>query len=231
MGGGKYFLLTLYLQFVILFFYIYLMKLSYFIMMKQTFILHNVAKFLLIVVLFLCFGDVNLSAQVVFGTQKAPKVISREGMVTPFSTQVPADVYQSHQMRRRSNINIQYKQRSEVSQPISRGAEIINGVEAHRNESRVVLNGGASDSYYTQTPKSVDAEKVTTVTYNSFPTIDSKGEAMNISEEGSIVETGSKQNLPGDWSEPGGPIGDFVFPMLLLVGAYLSIRTIKGFNN
>ncbi len=185
-------------------------------------------KFLFIVAILFAVFDVT--AQQLFEKTQSNSVTTK-GMVAPFSTQSPDDVYNSRHLQR-SKIRIQYNRRDAFSAPVSRRTEIVDGVVRHHDHSSVMLNA-PTNTYYTQTPQKATADVATTVAYNSFPTINSKGEAMNISEESSVVEIGSMQNLPEDWDEPSNPtpVGDILFPMLLLVGAYLSIRLFKGFNN
>ena len=185
-----------------------------------------------IVVFLLLFVLCDISAQQLFrgGEQNFQ---SRSGMVTPFSTQTPIDVYQQRQLFR-SNINVEYHRRDNVSRPVHHNGDLVMGWQSQRAENSRLVLSNQSNGYYTQTPKSVNEAVAERVTYNSFPTINSKGEAMNSSEEGIVIETGSMQRLPEDWDDPNNPnvpVGDFLFPMLLLVGAYLSIRLFKGFNN
>ncbi len=173
----------------------------------------------------------NLSAQQIF-REDVQNFGGDRGMVTPFSTQTPIDVYQQRHIQR-SNISVEYHRRDNVSRPVRSNHELVTSWQyQHSDNGRVVL-GNQSNGVYTQTPKDVNSVVAQNVTYNSIPTINSKGEAMNISEEGSVVEIGSMQNLPENWDEPSNPtpVGDILFPMLLLVGAYLSIRLFKGFNN
>ena len=170
----------------------------------------------------------ELSAQQVFSD--IDKGVNLRGdMVAPFSTQTPIDVYQQRHVHH-FNIKVEYHRRDNVSRPVRCDHDIVTGWENQRVDNRLTI-GSSSVSYYTQTPKMVDAAVAEKVAYNSFPTIDSKGEVISEGVEDAVVETGMKQALPSDWSEPGMPIGDFVFPMLLLVGFYFSFLVINGFKN
>ena len=189
-------------------------------------------KTLFVFLFLLALSFPELSAQQMFRDIESVSK-SQSGMVVPFSTQVPTDVYKQRHIHR-SNINVEYHRRDNVSRPVHHNGDLVMGWQSQRIDNSRLVFSNQSNGYYTQTPKSVNEVVAERVTYNSFPTINSKGEAMNISEEGSVVETGSMQRLPEDWDDPNNPnvpVGDFVFPMLLLVGAYLSIRLFKGFNN
>ena len=62
-----------------------------------------------------------------------------------------------------------------------------------------------------------------------MPTINSRGEVVSVESEEAVVETDGMQALPGNWGEPGMPIGDFALPILLFVGVYVLVR-FKCFN-
>lgn len=171
----------------------------------------------------------SVSAQAFERTRFAnvqPGITMRKGMVEPFSSQMPIDVYQSRHLHR-SNVKVGYQYRNNVSQPEMRRVEIVSGAQRYHQDSRMVLSGAQNNGYYTRTPQRMEITE-TKVAYNSFPTINSRGEVVSAESEETVVETGMAQALPGNWAEPG-PIGDFVLPMLLLVGVYILVR-FKGFN-
>ena len=179
-----------------------------------------------VIVVFLLLFVCDISAQQLFrgGEQNFQ---SRSGMVTPFSTQTPIDVYQQRQLFR-SNINVEYHRRDNVSRSVRGNHDIVTGWQNQRVDNRLTV-GGSSVSYYTQTPKMVNDAVVEKVTSNSFPSIDSKGDVISVaSEEGVVETTGMAKAFPDDWGQPG-PIGDFALPMLLLVAVYVLVR-FKGFS-
>ena len=174
----------------------------------------------------------DLSAQQpMFGSTFKNTNVNREGMVSPFSSQIPSDIYQRRDVFHHSDINIKYQPRPEVSRPTHYKHDIVIGLQNQNRINQVAL-WQSSNEYYTRTPQKINLPVEQKVTYNSFPTINSKGEV--VAEETtpeSIVEIGPQQRLPGNWSEPGMPIGDFLLPMLLFVLIYISFRFLKGFNN
>ena len=184
-----------------------------------------------LLVCFVLFGGVmSVSAQIFDRTQSAnvySRNILRRGMVEPFSSQMPIDVYQSR-YNHRSDVKVGYQYRNSVSQPEMRRVEIMSGVQKYQSDSRMVLSGAQNNGYYTYTPQRMEATE-SKVTYNSLPTINSRGEVVSVESEEAVVETDGMQALPGNWGEPGMPIGDFALPMLLLVGVYVLVR-FKGFN-
>ena len=183
-------------------------------------------KTLFVFLFLLALSFPELSAQQMFRDIESVSK-SQSGMVAPFSTQVPTDVYKQRHIYR-SNINVEYHRRDNVSRPVAGNHEIVAGWQNQQVDSRLTL-GSSSVSYYTQTPKMVDAAVAEKVAYNSFPTINSRGEVISVATEESTIETGLVQSLPGNWGEPGMPIDDFALPMLLLVGVYVLVR-FKCFN-
>lgn len=181
--------------------------------------------FIILSLLLLVLSDI--SAQQLFQGNVSNTRTSRE-MVAPFSNQTPVDVYQQRHVRR-SNINVEYHRRDNVSRPAHHNGDLVMGWQSQRTENSRLVLSNQSNGYYTQTPKSVNEAVAERVTYNSFPTINSRGEVMNVATEEAAVETGVAQSLPGEWGEPGLPIGDFALPMLLLVAVYVLVR-FKGFN-
>ena len=180
-----------------------------------------------VIVVFLLLFVCDISAQQLFrgGEQNFQ---SRSGMVTPFSTQTLIDVYQQRQLFR-SNINVEYHRRDNVSRPVHHNGDLVMGWQSQRTENSRLVLSNQSNGYYTQTPKSVNEAVAERVTYNSFPTINSRGEVMSVATEEATVETGVQQQaFPDNWGEPG-PIGDFALPMLLLVAVYVLVR-FKGFS-
>lgn len=178
-----------------------------------------------VLVFLLLFALCDISAQQVFsGVEQSPK--SKSGMITPFSTQTPTDVYQQRHIQR-SNINVEYHRRDNVSRPVAGNYDIVIGLQNQRVDNRLTI-GSSSVGSYTQTPKMVNDAVAEKVTSNSFPMIDSKGNVIDEASEEGVVETGMAKALPGEWPEPGMPIGDFAFPMLLLAGAYLLARSVKN---
>ena len=151
----------------------------------------------------------------------------RKGMVEPFSSQMPIDVYQSRHIHH-SDVKVGYQYRNSVSHPEMRRIEIVSGVQKYQSDGRIALSGVQNNGYYTHTPQRIETTE-SKVTYNSLPTINSRGEVVSVESEEVVVETGGMQALPGNWGEPGMPIGDFALPMLLLVGVYVLVR-FKGFN-
>lgn len=180
-------------------------------------------KTLFVFLFLLALSFPELSAQQMFRYIESVSK-SQSGMVVPFSTQVPYKQRHIH----RSNINVEYHRRDNVSRPVAGNHEIVAGWQNQQVDSRLTL-GSSSVSYYTQTPKMVNVAVVEKVAYNSFPTINSRGEVISVAAEEAIVETREAQSLPGNWGEPGMPIGDFALPMLLLVGVYILVR-FKCFN-
>lgn len=169
----------------------------------------------------------NLSAQQIF-REDVQNFGGDRGMVTPFSTQTPIDVYQQRHIQR-SNISVEYHRRDNVSRPVRSNHELVTSWQyQHSDNGRVVLSN-QSNGVYTQTPKDVNSVVAQNVTYNSIPTINSRGEVIAIEGEEAVIETGAVQSLPGSWGEPGLPLGDFVLPMLLLVAVYVLVR-FKGLN-
>ena len=172
----------------------------------------------------------SVSAQAFERTQPAnvqPGITMRKGMVEPFSSQMPVDVYQSRHIHH-SDVKVGYQYRNSVSHPEMRRIEIVSGVQKYQSDSRIALSGVQNNGYYTHTPQRIETTE-SKVTYNSLPTINSRGEVVSVESEEVVVETGGMQALPGNWGEPGMPIGDFALPMLLLVGVYVLVR-FKGFN-
>lgn len=184
-----------------------------------------------LLVCFVLFGGVmSVSAQIFDRTQTTNVQLRnrlRRGMVEPFSSQMPIDVYQSR-YNHRSDVKVGYQYRNSVSQPEMRRVEIMSGVQKYQSDSRMVLSGAQNNGYYAYTPQRMEATE-SKVTYNSLPTINSRGEVVSVESEEAVVETDGMQALPGNWGEPGMPIGDFVLPILLFVGVYVLVR-FKGFN-
>ena len=180
-----------------------------------------------VLVFLLSFALCDISAQQAFsGVEQNPK--SKSGMITPFSTQTPTDVYQQRHIQR-SNINVEYHRRDNVSRPVHHNGDLVMGWQSQRTENSRLVLSNQSNGYYTQTPKSVNEAVAERVTYNSFPTINSRGEVMSVATEEATVETGVQQQaFPNNWGEPG-PIGDFALPMLLIVAVYVLVR-FKGFS-
>lgn len=172
----------------------------------------------------------SVSAQIFDRTQSAnvySRNILRRGMVEPFSSRMSIDVYQSR-YNHRSDVKVGYQYRNSVSQPEMRRVEIMSGVQKYQSDSRIALSGVQNNGYYTHTPQRMETIE-SKVMYNSLPIINSRGEVVSVESEEEVVETGGMQALPGNWGEPGMPIGDFALPMLLLVGVYVLVR-FKCFN-
>lgn len=178
-----------------------------------------------VLVFLLLFALCDISAQQAFsGVEQSPK--SKSGMITPFSTQTPTDVYQQRHIQR-SNINVEYHRRDNVSRPVAGNYDIVTGLQNQRVDNKLTI-GSSSVGSYTQTPKMVNDAVAEKVTSNSFPMIDSKGNVIDeVSEEGVVETNGMAKVFPDDWGQPG-PIGDIAFPMLLLAGAYLLVRSVKN---
>ena len=184
-----------------------------------------------LLVCFVLFGGVmSVSAQIFDRTQSAnvySRNILRRGMVEPFSSQMSINVYQPR-YNHRSDVKVGYQYRNSVLQPEKRRVEIMSGVQKYQSDSRMVLSGAQNKGYYTYTPQRMETIE-SKVMYNSLPIINSRGEVISVATEESTIETGLVQSLPGNWGEPGMPIGDFALPMLLLVGVYVLVR-FKCFN-
>ena len=180
--------------------------------------------FIILSLLLLVLSDI--SAQQLFQGSVSNTKTSRE-MVAPFSNQTPVDVCQQRHVRR-SNINVEYHRRDNVSRLVHHNGDLVMGWQSQRIDNSRLVFSNQSNGYYTQTPKSVNEAVAERVTYNSFPTINSRGEVMSVATEEATVETGVVQSLPDDLPEPGLPIGDFALPMLLLVVVYVLVR-FKGF--
>ena len=184
-------------------------------------------KTLFVFLFLLALSFPELSAQQMFRDIESVSK-SQSGMVVPFSTQVPTNVYKQRHIHR-SNINVEYHRRDNVSRPVHHNGDLVMGWQSQRIDNSRLVFSNQSNGYYTQTPKSVNEAVAERVTYNSFPTINSRGWVVSVESEEVVVETGGMQALPGNWGEPGMPIGDFALPMLLLVGVYVLVR-FKGLN-
>lgn len=193
--------------------------------------INKVFRSSVLLVCFVLFGGVmSVSAQIFDRTQSAnvySRNILRRGMVEPFSSRMSIDVYQSR-YNHRSDVKVGYQYRNSVSQPEMRRVEIMSGVQKYQSDSRIALSGVQNNGYYTHTPQRMETIE-SKVMYNSLPIINSRGEVVSVESEEEVVETGGMQALPGNWGEPGMPIGDFALPMLLLVGVYVLVR-FKCFN-
>ncbi len=153
---------------------------------------------------------------------------NRNGMVAPFSSQFPSYVYQRMDIFH-SHVNIKYQPRTDVSRPTHYKHDIVIGLQQQNRNNQIQLSRSSSD-FYTRTPQKVNLPIEQKVTYHSFPTINSKGDVIAEETADPIVETGPQQRLPGNWGEPGMPIGDFLFPMLLFSVIYSFVRVIRNFK-
>lgn len=158
-------------------------------------------KTLFVFLFLLALSFPELSAQQMFRDIESVSK-SQSGMVVPFSTQVPTDVYKQRHIHR-SNINVEYHRRDNVSRPVHHNGDLVMGWQSQRiDNSRLVFFESIEWILHTNA-KSVNEAVAERVTYNSFPTINSRGEVVSVESEEVVVETGGMQALPGDWGEPG----------------------------
>ena len=96
-------------------------------------------KTLFVFLFLLALSFPELSAQQMFRDIESVSKL-QSGMVVPFSTQVPTDVYKQRHIHR-SNINVEYHRRDNVSRPVHHNGDLVMGWQSQRiDNSRLVFS-------------------------------------------------------------------------------------------